>query len=146
MPCRCAHASIVMPGRIGTEGGRKARKAHFGEYLLRQQMLHAASLSGLQHRVGADAEPPACDARLLNAELWRRFHDIGTEMIITKGGRHRVAMSANGKKSVPSPESAAAAASAVGFLPARAQQLVRTVRGVAVTSRSPGRTTAAPPR
>ncbi|XP_013180443.1 PREDICTED: T-box transcription factor TBX6-like [Papilio xuthus] len=62
-------------------------QAHFGEYLLRQQMLHAASLSGLQHRVGAEAEPPACEARLLNADLWRRFHDIGTEMIITKGGR-----------------------------------------------------------
>ncbi|XP_068629834.1 T-box transcription factor TBX6-like [Battus philenor] len=62
-------------------------QAHFGEYLLRQQMLHAASLSGLQHRVGVEAEPPACEARLLNAELWRRFHDIGTEMIITKGGR-----------------------------------------------------------
>ncbi|KAI5641660.1 hypothetical protein NE865_06174 [Phthorimaea operculella] len=62
-------------------------QAHFGEYLLRQQMLHAASLSGLQHRMGADAEPPACDARLLNGDLWRRFHDIGTEMIITKGGR-----------------------------------------------------------
>ncbi|XP_045491817.1 T-box transcription factor TBX6-like [Colias croceus] len=62
-------------------------QAHFSEYLLRQQMLHAASLSGLQHRIGADAEPPACDARLLNGELWRRFHDIGTEMIITKGGR-----------------------------------------------------------
>ncbi|XP_049867092.1 T-box transcription factor mls-1-like [Pectinophora gossypiella] len=62
-------------------------QAHFGEYLLRQQMLHAASLSGLQHRMGADAEPPACEARLLNGDLWRRFHDIGTEMIITKGGR-----------------------------------------------------------
>ncbi|XP_046965141.1 T-box transcription factor TBX6-like [Vanessa cardui] len=62
-------------------------QAHFGEYLLRQQMLHAASLSSLQHRVGADAEPPACEARLLNGDLWRRFHDIGTEMIITKGGR-----------------------------------------------------------
>ncbi|CAH0406323.1 unnamed protein product [Chilo suppressalis] len=62
-------------------------QAHFGEYLLRQQMLHAASLSGLQHRVGADAEPPVCEARLLNGDLWRRFHDIGTEMIITKGGR-----------------------------------------------------------
>ncbi|CAH2240225.1 jg1783 [Pararge aegeria aegeria] len=62
-------------------------QAHFGEYLLRQQMLHAASLSGLQHRVGADAEPPACETRLLNGDLWRRFHDIGTEMIITKGGR-----------------------------------------------------------
>ncbi|CAK1545151.1 unnamed protein product [Leptosia nina] len=62
-------------------------QAHFSEYLLRQQMLHAASLSGLQHRVGADAEPPACEARLLNGDLWRRFHDIGTEMIITKGGR-----------------------------------------------------------
>ncbi|XP_050678523.1 T-box transcription factor mls-1-like [Leptidea sinapis] len=62
-------------------------QAHFGEYLLRQQMLHAASLSGLQHRVGPDAEPPACEARLLNGDLWRRFHDIGTEMIITKGGR-----------------------------------------------------------
>lgn len=62
-------------------------QAHFGEYLLRQQMLHAASLSGLQHRVGVDAEPPACDTRLLNGDLWRRFHDIGTEMIITKGGR-----------------------------------------------------------
>ncbi|XP_041977347.1 T-box transcription factor mls-1-like [Aricia agestis] len=62
-------------------------QAHFGEYLLRQQMLHAASLSGLHARVGADASPPACEARLLNGELWRRFHDIGTEMIITKGGR-----------------------------------------------------------
>ncbi|XP_022120465.1 T-box transcription factor TBX6 [Pieris rapae] len=62
-------------------------QAHFSEYLLRQQMLHAASLSGLQHRVGADAEPPVCEARLLNGDLWRRFHDIGTEMIITKGGR-----------------------------------------------------------
>ncbi|CAH0604907.1 unnamed protein product [Chrysodeixis includens] len=62
-------------------------QVHFGDYLLRQQMLHAASLSGLQHRVGADAEPPACEARLLNGDLWRRFHDIGTEMIITKGGR-----------------------------------------------------------
>ncbi|GBP60514.1 hypothetical protein EVAR_46722_1 [Eumeta japonica] len=41
----------------------------------------------LEHRAGACAsEPPACEARLLNAELWRRFHDIGTEMIITKGG------------------------------------------------------------
>ncbi|VVD04421.1 unnamed protein product [Leptidea sinapis] len=47
-------------------------QAHFGEYLLRQQMLHAASLSGLQHRVGPDAEPPACEARLLNGDLWRR--------------------------------------------------------------------------
>ncbi|CAG9783966.1 unnamed protein product [Diatraea saccharalis] len=65
-------------------------QAHFGEYLLRQQMLHAASLSGLQHRVGADAEPPACEARLLNGDLWRRFHDIGTEMIITKGGRLKI--------------------------------------------------------
>ncbi|KAL4711955.1 hypothetical protein ACJJTC_011262 [Scirpophaga incertulas] len=62
-------------------------QTHFGEYLLRQQMLHAASLSGLQHRIGVDAEPPACEARLLNGDLWRRFHDIGTEMIITKGGR-----------------------------------------------------------
>ncbi|XP_037973832.2 T-box transcription factor mls-1 [Plutella xylostella] len=62
-------------------------QAHFGEYLLRQQMLHAGQLSGLQHRVGADCEPPACEARLLNGDLWRRFHDIGTEMIITKGGR-----------------------------------------------------------
>ncbi|CAH2086150.1 unnamed protein product [Euphydryas editha] len=64
-------------------------QAHFGEYLLRQQMLHAASLSGLHHRIGADAKPPACEARLLNGDLWRRFHDIGTEMIITKGGRAR---------------------------------------------------------
>ncbi|CAF4939007.1 unnamed protein product [Pieris macdunnoughi] len=66
-------------------------QAHFSEYLLRQQMLHAASLSGLQHRVGADAEPPVCEGRLLNGDLWRRFHDIGTEMIITKGGRSFVA-------------------------------------------------------
>ncbi|XP_013195009.2 T-box transcription factor mls-1 [Amyelois transitella] len=64
-------------------------QAHLEEYLLRQQMLHAAAAThiGLQHRVGSNAEPPACDARLLNAELWRSFHDIGTEMIITKGGR-----------------------------------------------------------
>ncbi|XP_061712591.1 T-box transcription factor TBX6-like [Cydia pomonella] len=61
-------------------------QAHLGEYLLRQQMLHA-SLNGLQHRLGVEAEPPACKARLLNGDLWRRFHDIGTEMIITKGGR-----------------------------------------------------------
>lgn len=45
------------------------------------------SVCPLEHRVGADAEPPACEARLLNGDLWRRFHDIGTEMIITKGGR-----------------------------------------------------------
>ncbi|KAM3963033.1 dorsocross1 [Aphomia sociella] len=62
-------------------------QAHIGEYLLRQQMLHAASLSGMQHRVVPAAEPPACEARLLNGDLWRQFHDIGTEMIITKGGR-----------------------------------------------------------
>ncbi|OWR47291.1 hypothetical protein KGM_212086 [Danaus plexippus plexippus] len=62
-------------------------QAHFGEYLLRQQMLHAASLGGLQPRVSLSAEPPSCEGRLLNGDLWRRFHDIGTEMIITKGGR-----------------------------------------------------------
>lgn len=58
-------------------------------------MLHAASLSGLHHHPGLTAgiPPPMeqetipCDIKLLNADLWRRFHEIGTEMIITKGGR-----------------------------------------------------------
>lgn len=30
---------------------------------------------------------PGADAKLQNADLWSQFHQIGTEMIITKSGR-----------------------------------------------------------
>lgn len=30
---------------------------------------------------------PGVDAKLENNELWQQFHQIGTEMIITKSGR-----------------------------------------------------------
>jgi T-box protein 6 len=30
---------------------------------------------------------PGVEAKLQNADLWMQFHDIGTEMIITKSGR-----------------------------------------------------------
>lgn len=30
---------------------------------------------------------PGVEAKLQNADLWKEFHSIGTEMIITKSGR-----------------------------------------------------------
>ncbi|NWI97116.1 TBX22 factor, partial [Pitta sordida] len=38
-------------------------------------------------KAGAESREPGVQVELQGSELWRRFHDIGTEMIITKAGR-----------------------------------------------------------
>ncbi|NWV75709.1 TBX22 factor, partial [Dasyornis broadbenti] len=38
-------------------------------------------------KAGAESRPGGVQVELQGSELWRRFHDIGTEMIITKAGR-----------------------------------------------------------
>lgn len=40
-------------------------------------------------KAGAESRPGGVQVELQGSELWRRFHDIGTEMIITKAGRYR---------------------------------------------------------
>lgn len=39
------------------------------------------------NRGGSLEEKDAIQMELQGSELWKRFHDIGTEMIITKAGR-----------------------------------------------------------
>lgn len=42
-------------------------------------------------KAGAESRAGGVQVELQGSELWRRFHDIGTEMIITKAGRYRLA-------------------------------------------------------
>ncbi|NXB98933.1 TBX22 factor, partial [Orthonyx spaldingii] len=42
-------------------------------------------------KAGAESRAGGVQVELQGSELWRRFHDIGTEMIITKAGRYRPA-------------------------------------------------------
>ena len=46
----------------------------------------SGSGDGLNHG-GSLEEKDAIQVELQGSELWKRFHDIGTEMIITKAGR-----------------------------------------------------------
>lgn len=54
-------------------------------------MAHNPGLMAHRHLAAASAasvkSDPNIKIALENAELWQQFHDIGTEMIITKLGR-----------------------------------------------------------
>ena len=58
---------------------------------LQQQHPSATAASSVSTNVGVkrslqqSAAPPNC--QLADAELWRRFNEVGNEMIVTKAGR-----------------------------------------------------------
>lgn len=52
---------------------------------------------------------------LQGAELWRRFHEIGTEMIITKAGRYRRQRRSAAPSPLPLPRSGCSSAPRLFF-------------------------------
>lgn len=50
-------------------------------------MLPVPAPRQMPHRYGMSQGLPNVSVKLQNADLWSQFHQIGTEMIITKSGR-----------------------------------------------------------
>ena len=63
----------------------------FGPHLGLDSMMHSmgpTAVSSAATNGTANANPdPSINVSLENEDLWKRFHEIGTEMIITKMGR-----------------------------------------------------------
>ncbi len=60
----------------------------FGHHLGFDPLAHVGGGIGPTNNNSAASNPdPKISVKLENQELWRQFHSIGTEMIITKMGR-----------------------------------------------------------
>ncbi|NXM24881.1 TBX22 factor, partial [Oxyruncus cristatus] len=81
-----AHAFSV-EALVGRSAKRKVPEGRDEEPGPGCRSARRAPEAGRDRRAGAEARPAGVQVELQGSELWRRFHDIGTEMIITKAGR-----------------------------------------------------------
>uniref|UniRef100_A0A8C4QNH1 T-box transcription factor 18 n=1 Tax=Eptatretus burgeri TaxID=7764 RepID=A0A8C4QNH1_EPTBU len=76
------------PGEPSDPGASPARRQHKDSDACLTGPCPAAGLeSGTPQGDIVDSSGPGVRVELQGAELWKRFHSIGTEMIITKAGR-----------------------------------------------------------
>ncbi|RMB95460.1 hypothetical protein DUI87_28083 [Hirundo rustica rustica] len=65
----------------------KEAKLLFVGRLMKEAELEVKLAEEKRPKAGAESRAGGVQVELQGSELWRRFHDIGTEMIITKAGR-----------------------------------------------------------
>uniref|UniRef100_A0A8C3JZB4 T-box transcription factor 22 n=1 Tax=Calidris pygmaea TaxID=425635 RepID=A0A8C3JZB4_9CHAR len=84
-----AHAFSV-EALVGRSAKRKVPDGRDEESAAGGRQSRRAPEEEKRPKAGAESREAGVQVELQGSELWRRFHEIGTEMIITKAGRYRM--------------------------------------------------------